>query len=180
MGEESKEDGPPPPLMVLGIYLGLGAALSFGIGRTPGTFAVADSSWTIFVVCLFFVWYSVYDVMTIGKVRADTKCFDAKKLDDIPEELHLALRAQGNQVEQMPHFVTSTLLFSVFVNAKAAALIAATWVTLRAMYAHTYRASVGTTFRDKRLGRFTIPCYFMLNAMAMATAIHMLRFSLTA
>lgn len=117
--------------------------------------------------------------MTVGAVRANTNSF-YKKQDDVPEVLQLALRAQANQVEQMTNFTTSALAFSIFVNGKVGAAIAGAWVILRALYAHSYRSSVGKSWEAKALGRFTIPCYFMLNAMAAATVVHVLRFSLHA
>mmetsp|Transcript_4843 Transcript_4843/g.14674 ORF Transcript_4843/g.14674 Transcript_4843/m.14674 type:complete len:169 (+) Transcript_4843:30-536(+) len=166
--------------MVLAIYMVLGAVLSVLFGRKPGTFAAdmfAEVGYPAAVLCCFFLWYSVFDVMTIGAIRASTKCFDNKQ-DDVPEPLRLALRAQGNQVEQMTNFVASTFLFSVFVNGKVGAIIAAAWVSLRAKYADTYRSSVGLSWEAKALSKFTIPCYFMLNAMAAATVVHMLRFTL--
>lgn len=116
--------------------------------------------------------------MTVGAVRAEHKYFDSKQ-DDVPEAVHLALRAQGNQVEQMTNFVTSALLFSVFVNGKVGAVIAALWSILRAVYAHTYRSSVGMSWEAKALSRFTIPCYFMLNALAAGTVVHVLRFTIS-
>lgn len=140
---------------------------------------MAEVGYTVAVVCCLFLWYSVFDVMTVGAVRANTNTFD-KKQDDVPEVLHLALRAQANQVEQMTNFVTSALAFSLFVNGKVGAVIAALWVILRALYAHSYRASVGKSWESKALSRFTIPCYFMLNAMAAATVVHVLRFTFNA
>ena len=99
------------------------------------------------------------------------------KIEDMPEPVKLALRAQTNQVEQMASFMVSTLSFSFFVNGMVGGIRGLLWVTLRMMYTSTYRASVGVNWDKKGLGTYTIPCYFLLNSMASATALHMLRYA---
>jgi len=89
--------------------------------------------------------------------------------------VHLAQRAQLNQVEQFPCFLVSTISFSVLVNGNLGACLAGVWSILRMLYASTYRKSVGIQPSKKGLGIYTIPCYFILNTMLMGSAIHAIR-----
>ena len=75
----------------------------------------------------------------------------------------------------MASFFVTTILFAVFVNGKVGGLLASLYVVLRRAYANRYRASVGKAMMDKGLGQFTIPCYFILNAMALAVVVQVAR-----
>mmetsp|Transcript_6634 Transcript_6634/g.17343 ORF Transcript_6634/g.17343 Transcript_6634/m.17343 type:complete len:178 (-) Transcript_6634:359-892(-) len=171
------DEGPPPKGVVLGMYVALGTALSLIFGREPGTLAadpVKDFAISAVAICGFFLWYSVFDVMSVGVLRIRSKSLYGKA-DDEPEDLRMALRVQANQVEQMTNFVTATVAFSVLVNGIVGGVLGCLWVLLRAAYAHVYRKSAGVAWKDKGLGTFTVPCYFLINSMNAATIVHMLR-----
>lgn len=175
MGEK-KVEGPPPAKQVLLMYVILGTILSFASGRTPGTHAeFSEVCGTMCVVCSFFLWYSVFDVMTVGATRASANYW--KKSDDAPELVTLAFRAQMNQVEQMTSFALSSLLFSFAVNGYVGACLSLLWVVLRALYAHNYRGMVGISWEEKmqKVGKFTIPCYFLINGMNAGVVVHVFR-----
>lgn len=165
--------GPPLiPTIIVGVYFVLGAMLSYGFGRTPGTVNVEELRFTAVVLAAFFVYYSAYDVMAVGAARRRTNTFGRKTP---PDELDCAMRVQANQVEQFVPFVGSSILFSLFVNGQVGGLLAATWAVLRAMYAVKYRASVGIDFLSKGLTAYTIPCYFIVNTMSTAIIVHIVR-----
>ena len=175
---------PPSQSAILAAYAVLGAALSFGVGREPGTLPedpFAELWLPVAALCLFIPLYSVYDVMGVGIVKgALLSKKPSEKGVDLPEAVLLAQRAQTNQVEQLPGFLIATFCFSFFVNGTVGGILALCWVILRVMYSHTYRASVGVPFEDKGLVTYTIPCYFMLNSMSLAALIHMLRYAMGA
>ena len=175
---------PPPQSAILAVYGVLGSALSFGVGRAPGALPedlFAELWLPVAAACLFIPLYSVYDVMGVGLAKAKWLAKrSSEKGVDLPEAVLLAQRAQTNQVEQLPGFLTATFCFSFFVNGTAGGILALSWVILRVMYSKTYRASAGVAFDDKGLVVYTLPCYFMLNAMATATLVHMLRYAIAA
>jgi len=158
------------------MYTVLGAALSFGLGRTPGTLPedlFAELALPALAVCYFAAAYSVYDVMAVGAIKIEKKAFD--KSEEDCEEVRLAVRTQMNQVEQMGSFYVATLLFSLFVNGRVGGLLAFVWVLLRRCYANRYRASAGKSFMAKNLSTYTVPAYFILNALAVGTIVHVIR-----
>lgn len=173
---------PPSPsqLAILGTYAVLGAVLSFGVGRTPGTLPpnLAEELWlSTIAICAFVSLYSVYDVMGCGLAKgAHFKDVDPN-VGNAPEPVRLAQRAQANQVEQFPAFVVSSLLFGVFVNGIVGGVLSVGWVALRVLYGRAYRNSVGVPWSRKGLTKFTIPCYFLLNSMSAGTCVHMLRYA---
>ena len=173
---------PPPQSAILGAYAVLGSALSFVVGRKPGTLPedlLAELWLPVAAVCLFVPLYSVFDVMGAGIPKGALLAKkSSEKGVDLPEAVLLAQRAQTNQVEQLPGFLAATFYFSLFVNGTVGGILALCWVVLRVMYSQAYRASVGVAFDDKGLIKYTIPCYFMLNAMSTATLIHMLRYAM--
>ena len=175
-GAAKAEEGPPPPGAVLVVYAALGAALSFGCGREPGTMAseFEDFALPAVAMSLFVALYSLYDVMGVGILKAEKKAFD-KKRDEVDEDIDLANRALTNQVEQMAAFFVTTALFALFVNGPVGGLLASLWVLLRRGYAMRYRSSVGVPFMAKKLGQYTIPCYFILNSMALAVVVQIAR-----
>eukprot|EP00565_Helicotheca_tamesis_P007953 CAMPEP_0185728028 /NCGR_PEP_ID=MMETSP1171-20130828/3530_1 /TAXON_ID=374046 /ORGANISM="Helicotheca tamensis, Strain CCMP826" /LENGTH=202 /DNA_ID=CAMNT_0028396689 /DNA_START=33 /DNA_END=641 /DNA_ORIENTATION=- len=181
----SKSDSPPPISIIFLVYTALGMALSFGFGRDPGTLPHADDfakelAPTTVVICLFLVSYSLIDVMEVGAAKGEhginpkSKTFGPLTTNP-PEEVYLALRAQANQVEQLPAFLVGSICFSILVNGKAGAVLSAIWATLRRMYATAYRASAGKTFQQSGIANYTIPAYFVLNSMLMGTVIHCVR-----
>lgn len=180
-----EQNGPPSAVAIFATYGILGAALSFFCGHDPGYVPenlVAELCPSIIVISLFLVTYSLYDVMACGVTRAArqdlTKKYDDTVRTTTPEAVHLAERAQANQVEQMPLFLVATITFSALVNGKVGATLAMMWSILRRLYASRYRNSVGVPPQDKGLATYTLPCYFILNAMLMSSAVHALRWVL--
>jgi|Transcript_86335 uncharacterized MAPEG superfamily protein len=177
---------PPHGIAFVPLYLILGAIASFAFGRAPGTMpadwfgelklpALASSA---FIVC-----YSLLDVLGVGRAKAKHDAFDkaiTAKDGELPEEVCLALRAQANQVEQMSGFFVALWMYSFFVSGPAGGAMGSAWVILRVLYSATYRNSAGIAMAKKGLLKFTVPCYFLLNAMAMGTAIHVARLMFSA
>jgi len=190
-GNGSGDDDPAPPstLAIFSIYLGLGTLLSYGFGRDLDldTFPPADElareiSPTIIAICLFLTSYSLFDVMAVGvakqKYGYSTKRF-GPWIHNPPEEVYLALRAQTNQVEQLPGFLVGAFSFSVLVNGTVGAVLSLIWTVLRRIYASRYRSAMGQTIKESKIGNITIPAYFVLNAMLMGTAVHCARLVLS-
>ena len=184
-GDDDPE--PPPALAIFSIYLGLGTLLSYAFGRDLDTFLPADEwarevSPTIIIICLFLTSYSLFDVMAVGvakqKYGFSTKQF-GPWIHNPPEEVYLALRAQTNQVEQLPGFLVGALSFSILVNGTVGAVLSLIWAVLRRIYASRYRSAMGQTIKESKIGNFTIPAYFALNAMLMGTAVHCARLILS-
>ena len=182
----SADDPAPPPndLAIFLTYLFLGTVLSLCFGRDPGTplppadELARDISPTIAILCLFLVSYSLLDVMAVGAAKQKYD-FSKKKfgpwVHNPQEEVYLALRAQTNQVEQLPGFLIGSIFFSILVNGTAGALLSLVWVVLRRLYASRYRSAVGKTIEESGIATCTIPAYFALNAMLMGTAVQCLR-----
>mmetsp|Transcript_26301 Transcript_26301/g.39828 ORF Transcript_26301/g.39828 Transcript_26301/m.39828 type:complete len:193 (-) Transcript_26301:122-700(-) len=178
----TKEPPPPPVSAIFLIYALLGTLLSFTAGREPGTFPTDDIllelSPTLIVVCLFLVSYSLLDVMAVGiakhKHNLGSESY-GPSMNNPPEEVYLAQRVQTNQVEQLHGFLIASISFSFVVNGKVGAALALIWAVLRRMYASTYSASIGKPISQAGLTKFTIPAYFVLNAMLMGTVVQCLR-----
>ena len=178
------DPAPPPAAAIFFTYLFLGALLSFCFGRDPGTplppgdDLAREISPTIAIICLFLVSYSLLDVMAVGAAK-QKYVFSTKKFGswahNPPEEVHLALRAQTNQVEQLPGFLIGSISFSIFVNGTVGVVLSLAWVVLRRLYASRYRSAIGKTIKESGIATFTIPAYFALNAMLMGTAVQCLR-----
>ncbi|KAL7534460.1 hypothetical protein ACHAXR_005888 [Thalassiosira sp. AJA248-18] len=179
-------DAPPPPTSAIFFtYSVLGAVLSFTFGRDPsGMLLPGDDDFvrelapTIIVICLFLVSYSLLDVMHVGIAKQRyglaSKTYPAIALNP-PEEVYLAQRVQTNQVEQLPGFLVGSIFFAILVNGKVGGVLSLLWATLRRMYASTYRASVGQPINKSGITKFTIPAYFVLNAMLMGTVVQCAR-----
>mmetsp|Transcript_9812 Transcript_9812/g.29242 ORF Transcript_9812/g.29242 Transcript_9812/m.29242 type:complete len:188 (-) Transcript_9812:258-821(-) len=170
----------PNPVAILCSYLFLGSLVSTLAGREPGTLpedVVRELAPVIVVVCGFIVSYNVWDVMAVGvakgKYSSDLSYEDIPRR--LPEEVYLAQRVQTNQVEQMPGFLVGSLSCAFVVNGKVAAVLSLLWAILRRQYATTYRAAVGVPIGKIGLTKFTIPCYFLMNTMLTATAVHAVR-----
>ena len=181
--EQSDDPAAPSPTVILGVYTVIGSILSFSVGHTPGRLpdsVLAEVCPSIAVICFFLCTYSVYDVMACGVVKAKHRIFlkERSSPKDLPEEVFLAERAQMNQVEQLPVFLVSTMCFSVLVHGKVGALLALVWCILRRLYASRYRNSVGIPIDKKGLSNYTIPCYFLVNAMLMGSVVHALRWTM--
>jgi len=130
------------------------------------------------VVCCFVIAYSLCDCVGVGKARWSVgwnELTQDKLPAKMPEEFHLAHRAQMNQVEQFAGFVVGTMSFAVVVNGRVAAALSLCWVVLRIMYGHTYRHAFGKSINESGLQKFTVPCYFLLLSMASGTVVHILR-----
>ncbi|CAK9032189.1 TPR repeat-containing thioredoxin TDX [Durusdinium trenchii] len=178
-------NGPPPVAAVLFMYFVVGSALSFLVGRRPGTLPedlVGELAMPCVVLAFWVITYSLLDVMAVGQAKHKHNMV-TKTYKDLPgtepEEVYLAQRAQTNQVEQMASFFVSTLMFSVLVNGRIGGLLSLIYLVLRQFYAMTYRAAVGISIEDSGLTKYTIPCYFLLNGMAAAVVVHMTRYALT-
>ena len=186
-GSGDDDPAPPPALAIFSVYFGLGCLLSFCFGRDLDTFPLAvelarEVSPTIIVICLFLTSYSLFDVMAVGvakqKYGYSTKRF-GPWIHNPPEEVYLALRAQTNQVEQLPGFLVGAFSFSVLVNGTVGAVLSLIWTVLRRIYASRYRSAMGQTIKESKIGNITIPAYFVLNAMLMGTAVHCARLVLS-
>ena len=121
-----------------------------------------------------------------GSRRRQTKVWllnqTVRTLDSQPSRrglFFLALRAQTNQVEQLPGFLVGALSFSILVNGTVGAVLSLIWAVLRRIYASRYRSAMGQTIKESKIGNFTIPAYFALNAMLMGTAVHCARLILS-
>mmetsp|Transcript_49709 Transcript_49709/g.73913 ORF Transcript_49709/g.73913 Transcript_49709/m.73913 type:complete len:195 (-) Transcript_49709:654-1238(-) len=179
-----KKDAPPSPVAIFITYIVLGSLISFGTGREPGTLPAKDEilremAPALIVVCGFLASYEVWDVMGVGMAWHKTKLISKSYKDlptRLPEELYLAQRVQTNQVEQIPIFLIGTLSCALFVNGRVAGVLGLIWAILRRCYASTYRGSVGAaSLQDIGLAKFTVPAYFAVNSMLMATAVHAVR-----
>mmetsp|Transcript_1567 Transcript_1567/g.2447 ORF Transcript_1567/g.2447 Transcript_1567/m.2447 type:complete len:192 (+) Transcript_1567:89-664(+) len=178
---QAKPQVGPTVLQILILYLVLGSLLSYFAGREPGTLPddiYRELAPTVIVVCLFLVSYSLLDVMGAGVAKSE-HMVTGKKYEDLPvqmpEQVHLALRAQANQVEQLPGFLFAAFSFSLLVNGQVGVVLALVWALLRRRYASIYRNSVGIPLDKKGLSSYTIPAYMAVNAMLMGTAIHAVR-----
>ena len=172
--------GAPPPAAILVVYTILGALISIFAGREPGTLPdniAKELAPAVIVICGFLVSYSLWDVMAVGVAKGESKCYKAYKdlPAQLPEEVYLAQRVQTNQVEQMPVFIVGTFGCALLVNGTVAAAMALMWSVLRRMYASAYRNGAGKPFNDIGLGTYTLPCYFLSNAMILSAAVQSLR-----
>lgn len=175
----SSHESPPSQWAILFTYIVLGGGLSFLVGREPGTLpdnlAVELAPATL-VVCIFLTYYDLWDCMAAGQAKQK---HGLKQKEDsiIPEPVYLAQRVQTNQVEQMPVFIVGMMACAIFVNGWTAAILGLLWTLLRIRYAFVYRGCVGLPYDQtmKRIGSYTIPAYFLCNAMLVAAGIHSLR-----
>lgn len=181
-------DDPPPTTVIFIVYSFLGLALSYAFGSDPssasgGTRNVDDVAKelapTVAILCLFLVSYSLFDVMSVGLIKQKygigSKPYTSSMVSNIPEEVYLAQRVQTNQVEQLPSFIVASLSFSFLVNGNVGAILSAVWVVLRRLYARTYRASVGKSAKQSGIVFYTIPAYFVLNALLMGSVVQCIR-----
>jgi len=170
---------PPHGITFLPMYIFFGVITSFGFGREPGTLPhdwFDEFKYPALTTCVFVVCFNLFDTLGVGRARAKHAYLDATNNQGMPEEVALALRAQANQVEQFPGFLAALWLYSFFVNGFSGGVMGSMWTVLRQLYSSTYRNSAGATVSEKGLGKFTLPCYFLLNAMAMGTVVHIVRF----
>jgi hypothetical protein len=177
--------GPPPPLAILIAYTILGSGISFLAGRQPGTLPsniVQEVAPSVIVICMFLVYYELWDCMAVGSAKHKFQSFSGMSYNEyckIPssEEVYLAQRVQTNQIEQMPVFLFGIFSCAILVNGSVAAVMGFFWCVLRIRYAYVYRNSVGMKYEQtmKGIGQYTIPAYFFSNSMCMASAIHSLR-----
>jgi len=179
-------ESPPPAINLLVFYTVIGALLSFGFGKEIRTLAATTITLeeiipTILVISLFLMSYSMLDVIAVANARANhghgsqSKTFDPM-VKNPPEDVHLALRAQANQVEQLPIYLVAALSFSLLVNGTVGAILSAIWAILRRFYAKAYRSSVGKTWEESGVSNYTVPAYIVVNSMLMGTVVHCVRF----
>mmetsp|Transcript_12514 Transcript_12514/g.34738 ORF Transcript_12514/g.34738 Transcript_12514/m.34738 type:complete len:198 (+) Transcript_12514:75-668(+) len=186
----SKKKQLPSAIQLMSVFVGLGSILAFTLGprpkdvlnsehlpqQPPALFQVMPS---LCVIAVFLLTYNIYDSMGCGLAKMKhgfpempyDKILEWKK----PEEVFLAERVQQNQLEQLPGFIVSTLAFSAMVNGPVGALLGLAWATLRRQYAAVYRASAGKPQAEKGLGKYTVPCYFIINSMMMAATVQAVR-----
>jgi len=175
---------------IFGTYGMLGAAISFLLGREPGTMPeniLVELAPSIAVIMFFLMYYEIGDVMAVGFAKRQTAgtfsdykanaTYDKYSVEPLPELVYLAQRVQTNQVEQMPVLIVGTLGCALYVNGTVAAILSLLWSLVRIQYAITYRGAAGLEYRHtmKAIVKYTIPAYFLANAMVMATLIHALR-----
>lgn len=180
-GGGSGRSSAPSASAIFVVYSILGSVLSYAIGREPGTLpedVVRELSPTVAIICLFITSYSLLDVMAVGAAKAkhglSSKAYGSSQSNP-PEEVYLAQRTQTNQIEQLPGFIVASLSFTVLVNGKAGALLSCIWAVLRRLYARTYRASLGKPINKSGVVTYTIPAYFVQNAMLMGTVVQCVR-----
>lgn len=188
--DEASANAPPPSAAAIFFtYSLLGAILSLRFGRdlssggtllpdiTDDKLLVREVAPTFIVICLFLVSYSLIDVMHVGIVKAQHG-IGSKPYPSVlspPEEVYLAQRVQTNQVEQLPGFLVGSISFTILVNGRVGAVLTLVWAVLRRMYASTYRSSVGLSIDKAGITKYTIPAYFVLNAMLMGTVVQCAR-----
>uniref|UniRef100_A0A0G4FAB8 MAPEG family protein n=1 Tax=Chromera velia CCMP2878 TaxID=1169474 RepID=A0A0G4FAB8_9ALVE len=187
--DKKKQDEPPPPAVVVWfMYLVLGGGVSFCAsnfcGRQPGTLSVDAKEFALpaCALAIALLCYSIYDVMGVGHAKFAAGYYDKflhKNPASWPEELKLAWRTQGNQVEQLVSFGPTLLMHSVLVSGYTAGLLGWVWTVSRICYGFRYRASAGVDFVEKSLITFTLPAYFALGAMNVATVFHCIRMFLS-
>lgn len=178
------DPAPPPAVAIFLIYLLLGTVLSLCFRRDPGTplppahELARNVSPSMATICFFLVSCSLLDVMAVGAAKQKYD-FSKKKfgpwVHNPPEEVYLALRAQTNQVEQLPGFLIGSTFFSILVNGNVGAVLSLAWVVLRRLHASGCRSAVGKTIQESGIATCTIPAYFALNAMLMGTAVQCVR-----
>lgn len=145
---------PPPASVLFLVYTGLAFLIVFLFGKKDPSNQdfVQELAPVVVVTCGFLVSYELLDVMAVGAAKLKTKCYDPPRSSDEinQEEVYLAQRVQTNQVEQISPFLIGS-------------------------YAVTYRASIGIPVSKAGLAKFTVPCYFILNAMLMSSVIQSAR-----
>lgn len=144
---------------------------------------------TVAVAAGFLVTCGVCNAMAVGTAKLRTNYHVAGTYGDLakrepsgnpPEEAYLVLRAQTNQLEQMPAFLVGGLSCAAFVDGAAAAALSLAWAILRRRYAAVYRRSVGVPFDKMGLEKYTVPAYFVSNTMLVSAVVQAARFILAA
>jgi uncharacterized MAPEG superfamily protein len=181
MSSSPKPSPYPGPGKQLAIYLGFGSALCvasslFGLRSLGSPPSIAELALPCLAAALFVLWYTLVDLQAVGKAKLASG-FQGAPFETNPKDLPVAyiyaLRAQLNQVEQFPFFVTVLATSSFLVNGYLCGLLGLFWVYCRMNYAVTYRRNASST--DKGLGRWTIPAYVTLGTLAGATCVQCAR-----
>eukprot|EP00756_Hemistasia_phaeocysticola_P009916 Hpha_TRINITY_DN14971_c1_g1::TRINITY_DN14971_c1_g1_i1::g.143899::m.143899 len=124
----------------------------------------------------FVMSYELFDSMGVAKAAfANANAFKDGKVaerfstpvSDLPPSYMRAVRAQSNQVEQVPFFIAMLLGAVLFADGIAVGSLGVGYCSLRALYARAYRRG-GLT--DK-LGAYTVPCYFIMGTISMVNVI---------
>ena len=180
----SSDSQPPPAFAILLVYTGLGFLIAFLFGKDDPSNQdfVQELAPVIIVSCGFLVSYELLDVMAVGAAKLKSKCHDIRSSKDEinqvqDEEVYLAQRVQTNQVEQMTPFLIGSYSCALLVDGKVAGVLEMFWAILRRAnaYAYAYRASVGIPVSKAGLAKYTVPCYFIVNVMLMASVIQSAR-----
>jgi hypothetical protein len=152
------------------------AAIVFGKDLSEPT-PIKDLGFSLLASSFFLMIYTV-DLMSIGHLRTKFKLWDSYvQLDrsKTPEALLLAERAATNQSEQLGTFFVALWLGTFLLNARFSGICGLLWVALRALYVQTLRTSDGQKWAEKNVGKFTIPCYFLISTMLMGSTVNVLR-----
>jgi hypothetical protein len=160
----------------------VGAIASFFLAKpleSPFVFDTRDLAWPLVAFTLAASMYA-YDLMQVGGSRQKFKLWDTYLKADaakLPIEYVAACRAQTNQTEQLVVFVPALFLGTLFFNARVSGALGIVWVLVRTAYAEHFRSSTALAFKDKGLGKFTIPCYMIISTLHIAAVFNVLRFS---
>ena len=157
------------------IYCTLGWVFVHFYGRPFASVAHEDLAHEFAVPLLaiasFVLSYEIFDCMGVGIVAiANAHKFKDGKISerfqtpvvDLPSDYVRALRAQSNQIEQMPFFMAMLLGAVLFVDGVAVGMLGVVYCFTRALYGRAYRAGGLTS----ALSAYTMPCYFMMGTVA--------------
>ena len=70
-------------------------------------------------------------MMAVGDAKAKTNFSKLPYGSPMPEEVYVALRAQTNQIEQLPTFLVGSFLFSLTISGHVGAGLSLGWIVLR-------------------------------------------------
>ena len=134
----------------------------------------------LLAIAVFVMSYELFDVMGVGlSAIAHANAFNDGKTSeryttpvaDLPPAYVCAVRAQANQVEQVPFFTIMLLGAVLFADGLAVGTLGVLYCGIRALYARAYR----TNGLGASLAAYTIPCYFILGPLAMANIVGALK-----
>ena len=174
-GKKTKKDGPPPWWVLSLVYGALGWVVLHFFGRAFGGVedVVREFALPLLAAAVFVLSYEVVD--TIGVARAalgNVENFKDGSLKqrfhtaapDLPRDYVRAVRAQANQVEQVPFFIVVLFGAVLFADGFAIGSLGALYVAARVLYGCAYRAG-------RNIGLYTIPCYFIMGALSAVNII---------
>ena len=179
MGDDKGEqvDFTMARVMPLLFTMAAGGGLWFGTAKETFSLAgVGELRWAVIVTAVSVLDYEFMSVMGSGLARRATGLSDyvTRCKAKSPPGYGWALRAQMNQLEQLVPFYVSLWAYALFVNATAAGVLGGLWLAIRFMYGIAMRADASVSLKDKGVGKYTIPCYFIVGGMATAACIQAL------